>query len=430
MDSANEPYHGRKIFIPSLDLLKEMRTAKLISAENSESDFEFDEADSVEESLDYSYNDEKLHWCRNNDLLYSQLTAPSTKWVLEPLLETEFTFVRSPTASKIPSIFMHPGFYRSENMGMVSGIGALATILLSVELQCSWRRKVMAVKRDSNVKRSFAEFISLLDASEDAVERALQNLVTALAYSLNVQCKCHGSKQFVVGGLLAQSRFVIHGRTDVTFQNDDGKVILSTEVKKCRRFPLTHTWYHKSRGVQTFGNLFMFSSVKAPVLLITPEQFKLFYLVEKEGEAPNIFTFPSGHNVKCIGEDVRVEGLVDVLSICLLRSAPWRDPDDESMRSPRVRAMDPQPTHTPGSEERFRALRDENETGSGRNMEFSIRRLENDLTDENCSAAANVADAKPTELKVLNFPWAEVTILSADGLNISENDEDLDVDDI
>jgi hypothetical protein len=41
-----------------------------------------------------------------------------------------------------------------------------------------------------------------------------------------------------------------------------------------------------------------------------------------------------------------------------------------------------------------------------------------------------VADAKPTELKVLNFPWAEVTILSADGLNISENDEDLDVDDI
>jgi hypothetical protein len=429
MDPPNEPYHGRNIFIPSPDLLKEMRAAKMISAENPESDFEFDEEDSLVESLDYSYNDEKLHWFRNNELLRSQLTAPSTKWVLEPLLSTDFTFARSPTASKIPSILMHPGFYRSENMGSVSSICSLATSLLPVEFQSSWRRKVMAVKRDSAVKRSFGKLISLVDASEDAVERALQNLVTVLAYSLDVQFECHGSKQFVVGGLLAQSRFVIHGRTDVTFQDDHGRVILSTEVKKCRRFPLTHTWYHKSRGVQTFGNLFMFSSVKAPVLLITPEQFKIFYLVEEEGEAPRIFTFPSGHNVKCIGEDVRAEGLVDVLSICLLRSAPWFDPDEDSVRTPRLRAMDLQPTHTPGSEERFRALRDENETGSGRNMDFKIRRLDSDMMDENCSAAANVADSKPAELKVLNFPWAKVTVLSAEGLNIS-NEEDLDVDDI
>jgi hypothetical protein len=61
---------------------------------------------------------------------------------------------------------------------------------------------------------------------------------------------------------------------------------------------------------------------------------------------------------------------------------------------------------------------------------FTTRRLESDIMDENFSAAANVADPKTMELKVLTFPWATVTVMSAEGLDISNNDEDLDVDDI
>jgi hypothetical protein len=135
--------------------------------------------------------------------------------------------------------------------------------------------------------------------------------------------------------------------------------------------------------------------------------------VEEEGEAPIIFTFPSGHNAKYIGVDVRAESLVDVLSICLLRSVPWRDSDEDALRTPRVRAMNLQPPHTPGSEVRFRALHNENETNNGHNIDFNIMRLDSDMMDENCSAAANVADSKPAELKLLYFPWAKVNKVRA-----------------
>jgi hypothetical protein len=106
--------------------------------------------------------------------------------------------------------------------------------------------------------------------------------------------------------------------------------------------------------------------------------------------------------VKYIGEDGRAEDLVDVLSICFRRSAPWRDPDEE-----RVRVCVPwtcsRHTHRDQMSV-FRRCAMSMRAGNDRNMEFMITRLESDIRDKNCSAAASVADANPAELKVPNFP--------------------------
>jgi hypothetical protein len=88
--------------------------------------------------------------------------------------------------------------------------------------------------------------------------------------------------------------------------------------------------------VQTLGSLFSSAGVRTPAVLVTPQQFKIFYLVTEAGEVPRVFKFPAGPDVHLCGSDLGADGLVDAVCISLRRSAPVVEVDDLEM-TPRAR---------------------------------------------------------------------------------------------
>jgi hypothetical protein len=444
----NEGYHERCIFVPTQNLLEEMYRAKLIPQINEESDSEFDSEDLQEEERMELYTDEVVHWARNNEVLQGKLSARPPKWRVEALLSTGYTLVRDPTASKVSSVVMHPGFYRAGNMAGVRDMDELARIILPPHAATGWRELVAAVKEKRAIKALFRRFVSLIQAPETEVEACLTTLIDVLGNELGVQCCAKGHQTYAVGGLLAQKRFVVHGRTDVTFVDDSGRIVFVTETKTCRSFPTGRAWYHKSRGVQTLGSLFSFSGVRAPVLLVTPQQFKILFLVTEAGKMPQVYTFPPGPEVHLCGSYLAAEGLVDAVCISLLRSAPVVDSDAlETTPSARTAPGRLFPTEQT-TERQLRHMRRAEETGNGGSSSLTVRRLKLDSGlegTERCAGDGNVHVGAEDEMgdagkenwpynrsrphEVLQFPWTEVSVFSVDELGLasgeveSESDE-------
>jgi hypothetical protein len=443
----NEGYHERCIFVPTADLLEEMYRAKLIPQITEDSDGEYEQEDLQEEGRMELYVDEVAHWARNNEMLQGKLSARPPKWSAEALLSTGYTLVRDPTASRVPSVVMHPGFYRAGNMAGVGDMDELARIMLPPHAATGWRERVAAVKEKRAIKSLFRNFVRLLHAPETEVEACLTTLVSCLAMGLDVQCRAKGQQTYVVGGLLAQKRFVVHGRTDETFADDAGRMILSTEAKTCRSFPTGRAWYHKSRGVQTLGSLFSSAGVRPPVLLVTPQQFKIFYLVTEAGEVPRVFTFPAGPDVHLCGSDLGADGLVDAVCISLLRSAPVVEMDDLEM-TPRARIAPDRLSPTEQStERRLRHMRRADETGNGGCSRVSVRRLSlgggaggrkgcasdgtvivGEEKEEGAAKKETAPDGCAKPLDVLKLPWTEVSVFSVDGLGLAGGEVESDLD--
>jgi hypothetical protein len=224
-EMEDEVYHERSIHVLSKDLLERMRITGLLPRSGSFSDTDLDPEDVAAENEDSAYTDEKAHWERNHANLHTKLLRDN-KWNAQQLLDAEHTFLKAPTASRIPSIVMHPGFNRSENMRSVGSTDELARWLLPEDLQSSWRYQVAAVKADRRIKQVFRNFTEGSDASDREVQDSPIDVVQTLSQELYVQCISKGELTFAVGGLLAKNRLVLHGRTDMVFADNNGNLIL------------------------------------------------------------------------------------------------------------------------------------------------------------------------------------------------------------
>jgi hypothetical protein len=420
-------YHERCINIISKSTLEEMFQAGMLQRSDSFSDTDLDAADIAAENDDNSFADEIAHWERNEENLNQKLLDdhPKRKWMTQPLLETGHTFLKRPTASKIPSVVMHPGFYRSANLEKVENTAELASLLLPSELQSTWRLKVAAVKAELEIRQVFRSFTKDSDVCEQEVQNLLIVLVKTLSLKLGVECEPRRELSFALGGLLAKNHLVLHGRTDTVFSDDARNVILSTEVKTCKTFPLGQLWYRKTRGVQTLANLFALNGARVPVILITPKQFKLFFLVVEDGKLPKMYSFPSGMDTAPVGSGLHEGGLADVLSICLLRSAPLGVFEDEVFKSPIAHTVGGRQGRGPATEVALRERRRPEETGCGANASVVIKRLAfgGPVDKENVPEDVN-AQPSAEELRVLEFPWAKVTVVSTARLGVAADEEE------
>lgn len=195
------------------------------------------------------------------------------------------------------------------------------------------------------------------------------------------------------------------------------------------------------------GSLFSFAGVRPPVLLVTPQQFKIFYLVTEAGEVPRVFTFPAGPDVHLCGSDLGADGLVDAVCISLLRSAPVVEMDDLEM-TPRARIAPDRLSPTEQStERRLRHMRRADETGNGGCSRVSVRRLSlgggaggrkgcasdgtvivGEEKEEGAGKKETAPDGCAKPLDVLKFPWTEVSVFSADGLGLAGGEVESDLD--
>lgn len=121
----------------------------------------------------------------------------------------------------------------------------------------------------------------------------------------------NGRIPFGVGGLLARENYAFRGCTDLSYKDSTGeRYLLITEFKTTVTFPTDHTYYHGSRGAQTFGALYSVKE-RTPVFLLTPTQFKVF--LESENQS-SILTFPPGYQVA----ETFTDDFCKFLAVCLL----------------------------------------------------------------------------------------------------------------
>ncbi|KAI3654662.1 hypothetical protein MP228_000042 [Amoeboaphelidium protococcarum] len=97
---------------------------------------------------------------------------------------------------------------------------------------------------------------------------------------------------------------------------NNNRILLSTQLKTCAAFPYGHPWYAQSRLAQTLSQLY---STNAPVLLLTPQRFKVF---AENPERDTIYTYPyqsSADNANLASsESLAVdEELLKIIVICL-----------------------------------------------------------------------------------------------------------------
>jgi hypothetical protein len=127
----------------------------------------------------------ETNWAQNNEMLQGKLSARPPKWSAEAPLSTGRTLVRDPTASRVPSVVMHPGFYRGGNMAGVGDMDELARIMLPPHAATDWRERVADVKENKEIKTLFRKFVRL-HAPEIKVEACLTTLISGLGIVLGV----------------------------------------------------------------------------------------------------------------------------------------------------------------------------------------------------------------------------------------------------
>ncbi|KAI3639006.1 hypothetical protein MIR68_003504 [Amoeboaphelidium protococcarum] len=229
--------------------------------------------------------------------------------------------IKQPFASKLKHHLFHPAIYRNiKPLSLFGGTGVecLARLL---GVQDIWRYTYDIAVADRYVGLALAGLISMADANESSVAHQLHNIILHVSYSLNIGVKAADQQMAIVGGFMCHPEFDYFGLTDlrVLQSGPSGRVLLSTELKTCAAFPNGHPWYVQSRLAQTLSQLY---STNAPVLLLTPQRFKVF----AENEArDSIYTYPyqsSSDNANLASsESLAVdEELLKVIVICLCQA--------------------------------------------------------------------------------------------------------------
>jgi hypothetical protein len=321
----------------------------------------------------------------------------------------QWFLVRRPTASKISSLVMHPGFYRASEMTDIADIDAFAEIL---RLDDGWKEKVQLARQDYHVRNDFRRFIQLRGSErEEIVELAINNLLKCLSNVLQVEIFSNGQRSFAVGGMLAHNEYVVHGRTDANFIDGNEKLLLSTEVKTSSSFPMGATWYHASRGLQTLAGLCS-SPTGSPTLLVTPEQFKFFFVVSQSYDESNdasiyrVCTYPSGYDTMETGAQ-----FLDALSICLLRGMPLPEtPPDAVLDGSKVgQSQKSVPTATKAP------AHGKTESNLDKTGGMNLETLFNAAADDDKSISIGISSCPQKKLSLepecrIRFPWAEVQV--------------------
>jgi hypothetical protein len=140
--------------------------------------------------------------------------------------------------------------------------------------------------------------------SESCVSTKFGVLVEILGKALSIKSKFLNERRFGIGGVLADFRYAVRGKTDLNFgvaeagnprcrvheredaseleesaQKGNSSLAMSVEFKTSATFPAGNTWYHGSRGVQALGALWSGweKNPFAPALLLTQEQLNSFW---------------------------------------------------------------------------------------------------------------------------------------------------------
>ena len=173
---------------------------------------------------------------------------PESRWRLTDNDDHGNCKVKSPTCSKIPHATTHPALIRctKEPLG---GLDGFARIIKS---DCDYEADLAAIMSKPNPRvRNLLNILNGLPEGVDEarVQAALMDLINglALAMALQIGARMRISERMAVGGILADSRYDIHGRTDITVYNDDDVCLLAVEVKIRESFP-DDKWYHDYRA--------------------------------------------------------------------------------------------------------------------------------------------------------------------------------------
>lgn len=249
--------------------------------------------------------------------------ASSSSWSLHPL-PAHRAHVVKPPASRIPASVLHPAGIRAMRFAAMESMEELAPYLEGCHtLPPDFVERIDRVIQQPAVVEQHRSFYDLpLNVAESQIEDVFNNLVAALVFALDVHVPPVGrALPWSVGGLLADHLLSVHGRTDLYWVDHAGQYLVKTEFKTARSFARQRLWYRRSRGSQVLGALYSIGGShrsrldRAPTLLLTQQQFKLF--VETR-ECDGIATMPEQH---CMGSTAHPIFL-KVLALCLLVAAP------------------------------------------------------------------------------------------------------------
>jgi hypothetical protein len=236
---------------------------------------------------------------------YTELSVRAVRSVRKTRASRGRRFViKKPTASKIPSLVLNPLAYRE--LGPIHSLDEFA-IAMRVE---NWDSKVRTAQQgDPRLwELVFEESTELAGMartfSESCVSTKFGVLVEILGKALSIKSKFLNERRFGIGGVLADFRYAVRGKTDLNFgvaeagnprcrvherenaseleesaQKGNSSLAMSVEFKTSATFPAGNTWYHGSRGVQALGALWSGweKNPFAPALLLTQEQLNSFW---------------------------------------------------------------------------------------------------------------------------------------------------------
>ncbi|KAI3655438.1 hypothetical protein MP638_000543, partial [Amoeboaphelidium occidentale] len=205
----------------------------------------------------------------------------------------------SPTASKIMSKCVFPGVYMGGER--VESIDELAELIGAPE---DWMARLGPVVENESVQRVVQIFRNLpAGTPETIVESHFGGIVTGIAMLLGEVVYPTLQISFGVGGLLPEPDHAVVGKSDNVYKDGASVTKFVTEMKTREAYPDDEVWYFKSRAIQATGALY-FST--APVLLCSPESFKLLVLTEN---LDNICYFPSGYESGSTTQDSFIEAI-------------------------------------------------------------------------------------------------------------------------
>ncbi|KAI3661898.1 hypothetical protein MP638_005939 [Amoeboaphelidium occidentale] len=189
-----------------------------------------------------------------------------------------------PTASLIRSNCVYPGVYRCGHN--VANIEELAQILRAPD---DWMARLNPLLTNATVLQYFQKFSELpFGTSEARIESKLNGLVSLVASNLNVYADSDDKISFGVGGILPVENHAVVGESDTVYRDSQSRMKFVTEMKTREAYRANETWYWRSRACQATAALYY---SRAPVLLCSPECFKVLVLTEN---MDNINYFPGG----------------------------------------------------------------------------------------------------------------------------------------
>ncbi|KAI3650701.1 hypothetical protein MP228_004182 [Amoeboaphelidium protococcarum] len=248
--------------------------------------------------------------------------------------------IKKPFASKLKHHLFHPAVYRNiKPLSLLGGTGCecLARLL---GVQDIWRQKYNLVVGDEQIANQLNLLIQAVGDNEIVITQRLHAIISMVSFRINVVVANDDQKLAVVGGFMCHAQYDYASLTDLRIMQNqhNNRILLSTELKTCAAFPNGHPWYAQSRLAQTLSQLY---STNAPVLLLTPQRFKVF---AENPERDTIYTYPyqsSAENANLASsESLAVdEELLKVIVICLCQALKPILPSEygvEQVISPRV----------------------------------------------------------------------------------------------